>query len=639
MTRSPEFDLTFIPPSSLSTPRPAGFGAAWRWPALWRRAPARAGARLAVASLVLAVALGGCGGPSEEAAGGGAAPSSDASSADAGFRLPELEYPEPVRDALRAALDAYEEVRARLAGDTTDGVAPRARRLADALAAAEAGLAAAAEAGDAPDGDLARPRQLVAETGRAARGLAEAEGLPAARAAFGEVSRFLIAVVGADPALASGLHVFSCPMEEGFNKWLQPTEEMANPFMGEEMLTCGSRDDWTVRGVASLEELRTHAEHVHGADPADPEAIAHYTCPMHPSIESPNPGDCPICSMPLVPVTRGELASGVVFVDEARRRRIGVTTGRAMRRAMADEIRAVGRVVFDETRLTDVSVKYRGWIGRLHVDEPGQAVRRGEPLFTLYSPELYAAQQEYLAALTSQRAAAATTAPDRADYLVRAARERLRLWDLSPGQIDRLAATGQPVERIPILSPASGYVVEKNVVEGAAVEPGMKLFRLAGLDRVWVEADLYESELGEVGVGAPAVVRFPNLPGEEYRGRVGFVYPWLDGDARTGRVRVELANPDLALKPDMYATVTFQAELGERLVVPEAAVLWTGERSFVFRDLGDGRIRPQRVETGLSKGEWVEITEGLSEGDAIVTSGNFLIAAESRLKLAMDRWR
>jgi Cu(I)/Ag(I) efflux system membrane fusion protein len=296
-------------------------------------------------------------------------------------------------------------------------------------------------------------------------------------------------------------------------------------------------------------------------------------------------------------------------------------------------------VVFDETKLTDVSVKYRGWIGKLYVDQPGQAVHRGQPLFTLYSPELYAAQQEYLIALRSQREARATGAPERADYLVTASRQRLRLWDLQPAQIDRLARTGRPVEEIPILAPASGYVVEKNVVAGGAVEPGMKLFRLAGLDTVWVEAQVYEAELPLLHAGDHALVSFPYVPGRSFEGTIAFVYPYLDPESRTGRVRIQLANPGLELKPEMFANVTLTKALGERLVVPQDAILYTGDRSFVFVDLGDGRLQPRRVVLGQTAGDEVVVLQGLRAGETIVTSGTFLVAAESRLKLPLEQWR
>ena len=331
--------------------------------------------------------------------------------------------------------------------------------------------------------------------------------------------------------------------------------------------------------------------------------------------------------------------TGVVVVDAQRRQAIGVRTEPVQPRLLVITIRAAGKVAYDQTRLHDVSVKYKGWIANLVADEPGQAVRKGQVLFTLYSPELYAAQEELLSALNSQKTARATSAPDRADYLVQAARQRLRLWDLTENQIDGIAATGHPVQNVPIVSPVSGHLVEKNVVDGAAVEPGMKLFRIAGLDRVWVEADVYESELPAVKVGQAARVALPYEPHRSFQGRIAFVYPYVDPATRTTRVRVELANPGLELRPDMYANVELQRDLGFRLAVPEQAVLYAGERRFVFLDLGQGRLRPQQIEIGVRAGDLFEVVKGLKEGDVIVTSGNFLVAAESRLKLALEQWR
>jgi Cu(I)/Ag(I) efflux system membrane fusion protein len=582
---------------------------------------------------LLAVA---CGGGDGAAVDGhdhsGAGTAADRDGAAAGFSLPAEDWPVSVDAPLETALAAYEEARGLLAADRLDGLAARARRLAAALRAADAALSTAGT------GEAARP--LLDEGARAADSLAAATDLAVARRAFGEVSRFLMPVAAADEELVEGLWPYECPMvADGFGEWFQPGDDMANPYMGEEMLTCGTSDDWSVSGVGSLAEAAAHAEAVHGADPADPDAVAFWTCPMHPSVKASEPGRCPICSMDLVPVSQGEVSSGVVIVDAARRQAIGVRTTTVVRQALSGTLRAVGRVTFDESRLTDVTVKIGGFIEEIYVDRPGQAVRRGQPLFALYSPELYAAQQELLTAAASQRAAAGTSAPERADYLVRASRERLRLWDLSAAQIDRVIATGEPVERLPIASPASGHVVEKYVVAGTAVEPGMKLYRIAGLDRVWVEAEIYESELAQVRVGQTATVTLPYVPGKTFRGRVGFVYPYLDGDSRTGRVRVELANPDGLLKPDMYANVELATEQGDRLVVPESAVLHAGKRSFVFVDLGEGRLKPQRVETGLEQGEWVEVLSGVSEGDTVVASGNFLIAAESRLRAAIEQWQ
>jgi Cu(I)/Ag(I) efflux system membrane fusion protein len=378
--------------------------------------------------------------------------------------------------------------------------------------------------------------------------------------------------------------------------------------------------------------------HGHAGQGPVRDEIAHYTCSMHPSVRNVEPGSCPICSMALVPVSRREIATGEIVLDAGRRQQIGVTTARAELRPLAVPVRAVGKVTYDQTRLTDVTLKVGGWIGELYADRLGQPVRQGEPLFTLYSPELFEAQQEYLEAFNNQRMARMAGSSASADYLAEARRQRLRLFDLGPDQIQRLEERRAPLELVPILSPASGHVIEKNVIAGAAVQPDMALLRIAGLDRVWVEAEVYESELALLAAGNPATVTLPYLPGRSFRGRIALVYPWLDGATRTGRVRIELGNPGLALKPEMYAEVLFECALGKRLAVPEEAILYAGDRRYVFLDLGGGRLRPQAVTLGQWAGEWVEILDGLAPGDAVVTSGNFLIAAEARLKLALDHW-
>ncbi len=557
--------------------------------------------------------------------GAGAGPPARGETVTVAIEIATLELPAAALEALRTALAAYEEARALLADGSVEGLEPRAARLAAALEAAVQALP-----GEGPS----EASLCLDQAAAAASAPAAAADLEAARAPFGEVSRFLIALAGADRRLAPDWHVFECPMTKTFPKWLQPGAKLDNPYVGPAMRTCGAESDWTVPTPVTPAQLAGHVEHAHGGD-----QVAYYTCSMHTSVKSETAGTCPLCSMNLVPVTAEEVSTGIIRVAAERRQTIGVTTARAERKKLERPIRAVGTVVYDQTRLADVSVKIRGWIGRLLVDEPGQYVRRGQTLFTLYSPELYASQREYLTALESQRAARATDAPERADYLVEAARRRLRLWDLGDAELDRLAAGGEPVEYLPIAAPVSGYVIEKEVVEGASVEPGMRLYRIAGLDSVWVEAEVYESELPLVEVGQPAEVTLPYLPGRRFDGRVAFVYPYLRGATRTGTVRVKLANPDLVLKPDMYANVVLRRDLGERLVVPEEAVLYAGERSFVFVDLGEGRLKPTAVETGIVTGDEIEILSGLSAGDPVVTSGNFLIAAESRLKLAMEHWQ
>jgi Cu(I)/Ag(I) efflux system membrane fusion protein len=275
----------------------------------------------------------------------------------------------------------------------------------------------------------------------------------------------------------------------------------------------------------------------------------------------------------------------------------------------------------------------------LNADAVGKRVERGSVLFTLYSPELHAGQQELLLALRSRHGLSGTAgalAPG--DDLIAAARERLRLWGMERGDVERLERERQVIEAVPFRSPLSGYVIEKDVVEGGAVTAGQRLLRIAPLDRVWLEADVYESELALVRVGQPVRVSLAYLPGRVYPGSVSYVYPALSGPTRTARVRVELSNPELALRPEMYADLEILLDSHAALVVPHEAVLYAGERSFVFLELGLGRFRPQQVEVGRRDSERVEILAGLQEGQRIVVSGTFLIASESRLRAALEQW-
>jgi len=539
-----------------------------------------------------------------------AAPAPVAPDAAAPPALPRAELAAPALDTLHRGFAAYERVRAELAGDRLDGVAAPAREASQALHAAQAALTGA-------------PPAIADATGQAAAAadrLAAATDLPSARRAFGELGRLLIAIGAADPRLQDGWRVFECPMAEGFQRWFQRPDALENPYMGPRMSTCGSASTWEPAAAAPA------------AAPANPDEIAYYTCAMHPSVHKDGPGICPICAMTLTPVTRGELDSGVIVVDDSRRAQIGLRTAPAVRAPMTRAIRAVGRVAYDESRLEDVTLKLGGWIAKLHVTATGQPVGKGDLLFTLYSPELYAAQQEYLLAR-------GRTAPGAApDPLVRASEKKLHLWGLGDAQLAAIATRGEPLEEVPFTSPASGYVIEKDIVEGAAVQPGQRLFRIAALDRVWVEADVYEADLALIRAGQRATISLSYLPDRRFDGKVALVLPSLDGASRTGRVRIALPNPGTALRPEMYASVDFQIDLGPRLQVPIGAVVYTGPRRLVFVDIGGGRLRPQEVQLGARNDEQVEIVAGLHDGDQVVTAGNFLIAAESRIRSSSRFW-
>jgi Cu(I)/Ag(I) efflux system membrane fusion protein len=544
--------------------------------------------------------------------GGSSTPAAEATSVRP---LQPFQLPAPALEYVRAAFQAYEPVRALLARDTLEGLAPRAGEMAAALQAAA----------EAVRGERADVTDCLRKGAEEASRLGTAKDVEAARQHFAEVSQFLVALAAADARLQEGWHVFECPMAEGFNKWFQREPRLENPYMGQRMATCGVPTPWSIPSPSPSAERAAHADSSHPGD-----AVAHYTCPMHPSVKQEKPGKCPICAMDLTPVTRADVDSGIIRVDDARRQRIGVKTARVELAPMELSIRALGRVTYDEKALVDITLKLDGYIHELRVSATGEPVKQGDVLFTLYSPELYAAQQEYLLARNSQSAANTS--------LVGAARKRLELWGLTSAQIDRIAQRGEPLENMPFLSPASGYILEKNVVEGAAVKAGERLFRIAPLAKVWVEAEVYEQDLPQVKPGQPVEITLPYLPGQQYTGRVGYIYPSLEGKTRTGRIRIELPNPGLELKPEMYADVRFVLKGGERLQVPASAVLYTGPRRLVFVDLGEGRLKPQEVKLGLKGEDTYEVVEGLKPGDVVVTSGNFLIAAESRIRSATDSW-
>lgn len=410
-----------------------------------------------------------------------------------------------------------------------------------------------------------------------------------------------------------------------------------------------------------------------------------YHCPMHPNYHSDKPGDCPICGMKLVPdedsahpvdaaaqkavgkilfyrdpkapnfksdkpginpetgsdlepVYENDPAAmpmGTIRVSPEKQQVIGVKFGEVTSGAGIHSFRSVGKVTMDETRFSKVQTRIEGWIEKVYVDFTGKSVDKGQPLLTLYSPEMLASQQEYLLAIRGReimKESPLAGSQQQGDSLLAAARKRLELFSLSEAQIEEITRTQKPLTNITIYSPITGYVKMRNAFPKQRITPETELYTIVDLSKVWIMADVFESEASMIQVGMPARMTLSYGGGRKINGRVSYIQPEVDPTTRTLKVRIEADNPDMTLKPDMFVDVEFSVAMSARMTVPAAAVLDTGLRKTVFVDRGNGYIEPRQVETGERIGDRVEIIRGLSAKERIVTSGNFLIDSESQLK-------
>jgi membrane fusion protein, copper/silver efflux system len=374
--------------------------------------------------------------------------------------------------------------------------------------------------------------------------------------------------------------------------------------------------------------------------------VLYWVDPMHPQYKSDRPGIAPDCGMKLEPVyADGEGAKpaddsvpGTVHISPEKLQLIGVTYGTAAYETVTDSLRAAARVALDETRIAKVQPRLEGWIDHVYVDFTGKLIRKGDPLLTFYSPEALATQQEYLLAIKAQHAMHGNPVHEMTDStnnLVAAAKKRLELWDIAPPQIEEIARTGVALESLKLEAPISGFVIERNAFPKQHITPETVLYTVADLSTVWVIADVFEYESANIRMDQSASLTLTAWPGRTFRGRVSYILPQVDPATRTLKVRIQFDNPGFALKPDMYGEVQFQTGGAKRLVVPQSAVLNSGDRQVVFLDRGNGSFEPRRVTLGVQSGEHVEILSGLEAGDRIVTSGNFLIDSESQIKAAM----
>lgn len=408
-----------------------------------------------------------------------------------------------------------------------------------------------------------------------------------------------------------------------------------------------------------------------------------YTCGMHPFIIQDEPGLCPICGMKLTPLKPGagtsiaterkirhwvspmdpgyvreepgkdhmghdlvpvyeEPAGTGVFIDPVTAQNMGIRTASVELRDLARTLRAVGLVTYEESRQYSINSKIDGWIERLYVNQAGQMVRKGQPLLEIFSPELVAAQQEYILALDNSRRLSNSPFPEIVDgsrRLLEAARTRLAYWDISAAQIQELEQTRQLRKTLTLYSAYGGVVTEKKAFEGMRVMAGEELLQVSDLSRVWVNVDIYEYELPWVKVGQAAEVEIPFAVGTALPGKIAFIYPYLQNETRTIQARIELPNPNLELKPDMYANVRIKTQaMANALAIPENAVLKSGKKQTVFVARGEGRFEPRAVETGITDDAgFVQILSGLSEGEVIVVSAQFMLDSESKLREAIEK--
>lgn len=377
-----------------------------------------------------------------------------------------------------------------------------------------------------------------------------------------------------------------------------------------------------------------------GAATSSDQKILYWVDPMHPAYKSDKPGTAPDCGMDLVPVYESESASstkpvGTVEINAQKQQLIGVMYATVAFERVTHTIKAVGKISFDETKITRVHPRFEGWIEKVYADFTGKHVKKGEPLLTLYSPELLASQQELLIASKGKDYLGKSTltgVSDNATSLYNSARERLRLFEISDEQIAEVERTRKPIRALTLFVPNSGFVLSRNAYERQKIGTDTELYQIADLSTVWAVVDVYEYEAPMMKVGMPVDLRLSYMPDSLFRGRINYIYPQVDPATRTLKVRVEVPNPRLSLKPEMFVEAELKMDHGRALMVPSSAVLDSGMEQTIFVAHENGYFEPRKVKLGAKFGDRFEVISGLKDGERIVTSGNFLIDSESKLK-------
>jgi len=386
--------------------------------------------------------------------------------------------------------------------------------------------------------------------------------------------------------------------------------------------------------------------------------VDYYTCTMHPSVKSQDPkAKCPICGMDLVPVkkkTPGQMTDGMAVtnvsaedkpseftVSVERQQLIGVTFATIQKQPFTHSVRAVGMVAYDKQRHWDYVTRVDGYVQNLSVFSRGELVEKDAPLLTIYSPDLLTTQKEFvdlLNALDEAKAKGNRAVVESTERLVESAKQRLHLWNITDDQIAGLEKNRQPSETLTLRSPFKGVVQDIGVDQGRKVMVGDHLVDIADLSVVWVWAQFYQDELPMLKKDLPITVTSSSYPGEKFSGKISVVDPFINDATRTGRVRIDVENTDLKLRPDMYVDVDLTMDMGEGIAVPFSAVLPTGKHDIVFVDKGEGKLEPRFIELGRKYGDFYEVKSGLNEGERVVTSANFLIDAEAKVQGALKSW-
>ncbi len=391
--------------------------------------------------------------------------------------------------------------------------------------------------------------------------------------------------------------------------------------------------------------------------PKEGEVRTFYQCPMHPQITKEQKGDCPICGMTLVerkmiykdgkwkPYEEGmehkgheehkeikmeekeiKTETGLIAVEISPEKQllIGVKKDTVRRKNIEKVIRTYGKVDYKESNIYEINLKFGGWIEKLYANYEGMYVKKNDKLFEIYSPDIYQSIKELKLAYEKNDT-----------FLLKNVKQKLLIWGIRDFQIEEILKDKEEKKTIPFYSPYEGFIIEKEIFEGMEVKPGMSIYRIADLREVWVLGEIYEYEVNLIKKGDEALITFSYLPGKTFKGKVSYIYPYLNPETRTVKIRIDILNSDFKLKPDMYVNIEIKVNYGKKLVIPKSAVLYTGEKNIVFVDKGEGTFEPREVKLGIPGEDFYEVIEGVKEGEAVVTSGNFLIDSESSLRAAL----